>query len=31
MGSLVRREFLGNRVVFFILCVSIIGIPYAVL
>jgi hypothetical protein len=31
MGRFVRREFLGSRVVFFLLCISGIGIPFAIL
>lgn len=29
--KIVRRQFLGNWVLFWLLCISIIGIPFAVL
>jgi hypothetical protein len=31
MGTIVRHEFLGNRLWFWLLCVSGIGLPLAVL
>jgi hypothetical protein len=31
MGRIIWREFLGSRIIFFLLCLSIIGIPFAVL
>jgi hypothetical protein len=31
MGKVVYREFLGNRLLFLVLCLSGIGIPLAVL
>ena len=31
MGKIIYREFLGNRLVFFLLCLSGIGLPIAVI
>jgi hypothetical protein len=31
MGKIIYREFLGNRLVFLLLCLSGIGLPVAVL
>ena len=31
MGKIIRREFIGNRFIFWLLCFSGIGIPMAIL
>lgn len=31
MGKIIRHEFLGNRFVVFLLCLSGVGIPWALL
>lgn len=31
MDKIIRRQFLGNWVVFWLLCVTILGIPVAIL
>ena len=31
MDKIVRRQFLGNWIVFWLLCITILGIPVAVL
>ena len=31
MGKIIRHEFLGSRAVFFLLCITGIGIPLAVI
>jgi hypothetical protein len=31
MDKIVRRKFLGNWIIFWLLCVTIIGIPLAIL
>lgn len=31
MGKIVRYEFLGNQTLFFILCLTVVGLPLAVL
>jgi hypothetical protein len=31
MDKIVRRKFLGNWIIFWLLCVTIIGIPFAIL
>lgn len=31
MSKIIRHEFMGNAVVFYLLCLSIVGIPLAVL
>jgi len=31
MGRIIRHEFLGSRLLFFLLCISGIGIPIAVI
>ena len=31
MSKIVRRQFLGSWVLFFVLCLSILGIPIAIL
>ena len=31
MGKIVRYEFLGNRMLFWFMCITLIGIPMAIL
>ena len=31
MGKIIRHEFMGSRLLFFLLCISGIGIPIAVI
>ncbi len=31
MGKIVRREFMGNRLYFFLLCALLVTIPFAIL
>ena len=31
MNKVIRRQFLGSWVLFFVLCISILGIPIAIL
>ena len=30
MGKFIRREFLGNRFILWLLCMSVVGIPIAI-